>query len=345
MKNKKAISFNRLIALLCKLSSKNYVLIVGLLIVIGAICNCVSNKPLPMFWALVCGFAFVIYMDIHSIRQSESFHKKMMKNGAADFVLRDQKEKLGKLFYSGRNWIIIFLVPTLIVPAVIYIIQYPLGLPIKIYAYTMLYFIIALCGISYSEYVYLIIFSFRLYKNAKKIQKYNHDRPHKTEWLESLARITNKQSNYFFITGTNFIFLLALITLSGKYDVSLENKTSLIFVSYLWMIIAIGIVLMFTFFSLCSYLFIKLLVDSLTQKSICNYEIECKIYEYNKKKTKCKEMIELIKIKILLLEQTPSYPHKPLSRYAVSCIVGIINFGATLESIRSLHEYVVSAIH
>lgn len=344
MKSKKSISFNGLIALLCKISPKNYVFIVGMLIVIGAICNYTSNKPLPMFWALVCGFALVIYMDIHSIRQSGTFNEKMQQTGEADFVLRDQKEELNKLFYSGRNWIIIFLVPTLIVPAVIYIIQYPLGLPIKIYAYTMLYFIIALCVISYSEYVYLIIFSFRLYRNARKIRNYDHDRPHKTKWLESLASITNKQSNYFFITGTNFILLLALITLSGKYDVSLENKVSLIFVAYLWMLIAIGIVLMFTIFSLCSYLFIKLLVDSLTQKSIHNYELECKIYGYNKRKTNCKEMIELIKIKILLLEQTPSYPHKPLSRYAISCIVGIINFGATLESICSLHEYVTSAI-
>lgn len=345
MENKKSLAFKGLIALLCKTSSKKYVLIVGTLIVIGAICNYASNKPLPMFWALVCGFALVIYMDIHSIRQSGLFHEKMVEVGEADFVLRDQKERLNKLFYSGRNWIIIFLVPTLIVPAVIYIIQYPLGFPIKIYAYTMLYLIIALCVISYSEYVYLIIFSFYLYKNAKKIQKYNHDRPHKTEWLELLAGITNKQSNYFFITGTNFILLLALITLSGMYDVSLENKISLIFVVYLWMLIAIGIVLMFTIFSLCSYLFIKLLVDRLTQKSICNYELECKAYAYNKRRLNCREMIELIKIKILLLEQTPSYPYKPLSRYAISCIVGIINFGATLESICSLHEYVISAIH
>ncbi len=345
MKNKKAISFSGLIALLCKNSSKNYVRIVGALIVIGAICNYSSHKPLPMFWALVCGFVLVIYMDIHSIRQSGAFHKKMAKSGEADFVLRDEKAKLTEQFYSNRNWFIIFAVPTLIVPAVIYIIKYPLGLPIKIFAYTMLYFIIALCVISYSEYVYLIMFSFRLYKNADKIQKYNHDRPHKTEWLEALAGITNKQSNYFFITGTNFILLLALITLSGKYDVSLENKISLAFVSYLWTLIAIGIVLMFTFFSLCSYIFIKLLVDRLTQKSICNYEAECKIYEYNKKISKCKEIIEIMKIKILLLEQTPSYPTKPISRYAISCIVGIINFGATLESIYSLQAHIMSAIH
>lgn len=337
MKNQNCTLFNRLIDLLCKISSSIYIFTIGMLIVIGTICNYSSNKPLPMFWALVCGFVFVIYMDVHSIRQSGIFITKLAE---ADWELRDQKADLTKRFYSNRNWIFVFLVPTLIVPTVIYIIQYPLGLPIKVFAYTMLYFIIALCVISYSEYVYLIIFSFHLYKNVEKIKKYNHDRPYKTDWLASLANITNKQSNYFFITGTNFIFLLALITLSGKYGVSLQNKISLGFVIYLWTLVIVGIILMFTVFSLCSYLFIKLLIESLTQKSISGYEADCKVYN----KPKYKEMLELIKIKILLLEQTPSYPNKPLVRYAVSFIAGVINVGATLVSLYSLQQYIISTI-
>lgn len=345
MKKEKQNAFQCLISLLCKTSSINYVIIVGALVVIGAICNYSSNKPLPRFWLLVAGFAFVIYMDIHSIRQSGTFLKHIAKSMSGDYTLLNQRTELIKRFYSNCNWIIVFLVPTLILPAVIYIIQYPLGLQIKIFAYTALYFIISLCVISYSEYVYLIRFTYDLYKKAIHIQKYDHDRPHKTEWLCALANITNKQSNYFFITGTNFIFLLALITLSGKYDVSLENTTSLIFVGYLWLLIVIGIVLMFTIFSMCSYFFIKLLINSLSQKSIAIYEMQRTGYGNNKRKQKYMELIILTEIKILLLEKTPSYPHKPLIRYAVSCIVGVLNFAATLESVHSLYNYFVTAIH
>lgn len=345
MKNKKNISFYCLVDLICKTSLKKYITIVGSLIIIGGTCNYSSNKPLPMFWVLVAGFALVIYMDVHSIKQSGVFIKSIKQDILADFKLFNENARLSKQFYSNKNWIIIFLVPSLIVPSVIYIIRYPLGLPIKIFAYTMLYLIIALCVISYSEYVYLITFSFHLCQNVKHIQKYNHDRPHKTDWLNRLASITNKQSNYFFITGTNFIFLLSLITLSGKYGVSLKDKTSLIFVSYLWLLIAIGIVLMFTVFSICSYLSIKILINRLTSKSIHNYEAECKVYEYNKKKPRCKELINLIEIKILLLEQTPSYPNKPLICYAISYMVGIINFIATLDSIYALHDHIVLANH
>ena len=297
-----------------------------------------------MFWVLVAGFALVIYMDIHSIRQSGTFFEHLEKSMVDDYTLQDLKWKLKKRFYTKKNWISVFLVPTLILPAVIYIIKYPLGLPIKIFAYTALYFIISLCVISYSEYVYLITFTYDLYKEALHIRKYDHDRPHRTEWLSALANITNKQSNYFFITGTNFILLLALITLSGKYDVSLVNKTSLIFVGYLWLLIVIGIVLMFPFFSLCSYYFIKLLINSLSQKSINIYEMKRMEYKGDKKKQKYMELTILTEIKILLLEQTPSYPYKPLVRYAVSYIIGFLNFAATLESIRSLCDYFVKTI-
>lgn len=344
MKKEKQNFFQRLVILLCKTSSINYIYIVGILVVIGAMCNYSSNKPLPMFWVLVAGFAFVIYMDIHSIRQSGTFLKQIEKSMAGDCTLRDQRAKLTKRFYSKRNWIIVFLVPTLILPAVIYIIRYPLGIQIKIFAYTALYLIIALCVISYSQYVYLIIFTYDLYKNAIYIKKYNHDCPHKTKWLSTLADTTNKQSNYFFITGTNFILLLSLITLSQKYDVSLESMTSLILVGYLWMLIIIGIVLMFTIFSLCSYYFVKLLIDNLSQKSISIYEQQHTGYGNDNRKQKYKELMILTEIKIMLLEQTPSYPHKPLVRYAMSYIVGAINFVATLESLRSLYTYFATNI-
>ncbi|MDE7331105.1 MAG: hypothetical protein K2O16_02540 [Lachnospiraceae bacterium] len=344
MKNWKYNSFNCLVNLLCKTSNKQYMLVVGSLIVIGTMCNNTSDKPLPMFWLLVAGFAFVIYTDIYSIRQIKPFLEHIEKSMAGDLVLRDEKEKLIKKFYSNWNWIAVFLVPTLIVPTVIYIIQYPLGLPIKIFAYTALFFIIALCVISYSEYVYLIIFSFNLYKSALHIKKYNRERPHKTDWLCILASTTNKQSNCFFITGTNFIFLLALITLSGHYGVSLEKSISLFLVGYLWLLIAVGIVFMFTVFSLCSYLFIRLLINGLTQKSIDICETDCRTYAKGKNK-KCRELIELTKMKILLLEQTPSYPQKPFVCYAISFIVGIINFAATLDSVNSLRNYIVAAIH
>lgn len=342
MNKEKFYSFEKLIHLLCITTPKKYVFTIGTLIIIGAICNYSSNKSLPWFWVLVCGFALVIYMDIHSVRKSGVFLEQLE---TGDYILRDNKTKLTRQFYSGRNWIIIFLVPTLIVPAVIYIIKYPLGLPIKIFAYLMLYIIIMLCVVSYSEYVYLIMFSFRLYKKADKIRKYDKDRPHKTDWITALADITNKQSNYFFITGTNFILLLSLITLSGQYGVSLENRTSLMLVCYLWMLIAIGIVVMFTVFSLCSYLFIKLLIEQLTQMSIAKYEHRCKCMYSKKEWQKYGWIFEINKIKILLLEQTPSYPYKPLIRYAVSCAVGIFNFGATLESIYSLQNQIMVYIN
>lgn len=344
MEKEKQTSFEKLVNLLCKTSFEQYADIISILVAIGAICNCCSDKSLPMFWILVIGFAFVIATDIYSIQQVTPFFEHINQRMAGDSELLKQRAKLEKRFYSNKNWIIVFIIPTAIVPSVIYIIQYPLGLPIKIFAYTALYFIISLCVISYSEYVYFILFSYDLYKIAKDIKKYNEERPHKTDWLCELAAVTYKQSNCFFITGLNFIWLLALITFSEQYGVPLNSTIGIFFVAYLWLLVIIGIIVMFTIFSLCSYLFIRLLISGLTDKSINIYETTYKAYT-RQKNSKARALIELTRIKILLLEHTPSYPKKPLVCYAVSFVVGAVNFVATLESVYSLYSHFVTTIH
>lgn len=246
-----------------------------------------------------------------------------------------------KRIYSNKNWFLVLIIPSLIVPTVIYIIQYPLGLPIKTFAYTALFFIIALCVISYSEYVYFVCFSYDLYKNAIHIKKYDKMRPHKTDWLKDLADLTNTQSNLFFVVGLGFIILLAQITLSGLYNVSLTAAISKAFVLYLWSIIAIGIVAMFPILSLCSFFSIKALVNALIQKSIGINEDAYNLYYEKRTQQRSMELMHLAEIKILLLEKSPLYPKKPLLCYATSYIIAIINFAATIAAILSLSEHFI----
>lgn len=58
---------------------------------------------------------------------------------SGDRVLFLARKKLEKNMYSNKNWLIILILPVFIIPVVIYIIKCPLGLPIKIFAYTALY--------------------------------------------------------------------------------------------------------------------------------------------------------------------------------------------------------------
>ena len=243
--------------------------------------------------------------------------------------------------YSNKNWLIILILPVFIIPVVIYIIRCPLGLPIKIFAYTALYIILALCFIGYTQYVNLIMMAHACSKGAGQITRYDRNRPHKTEWIVKLASLTNKQSNLFFFAGAGFVALLYLITFTEYYDVQLDDVSSKIIVFYLWGIVAVAIVIMFPLFSLFSYLSIKNLIAKLVEMEIN----ECaSLQNMVKKKKKKQQHLELLQafnqVKIYMLEKTPVYPQKPLVAYAFSYIIAAINFAATVQAAISLVKYI-----
>ncbi len=333
------LAFKSFINKLTDISYKSYHMIIISLILLGTICNYNSNQPLPQFWLLVAGFAFIIYMDIYSIKQTHIFCNEMVDGLSGDIVLYTARIKLMKRMYFNANWVIVLIPPAIIVPAVIYIIKYPLGLPIKFFAFTALYFIISLCLISYMQYVYLIILSFDLAYNVNQIENYDRNRPHKTKWVIKLAALTNKQSNLFFLVGASFIVLLYLITFSGLYGVQVQNKMSRLIVICLWLFVATAIVIMFPVFSVCSYFFVKILISKLVEKSIRECGITQEIIIHEKKKKKRQILLQLNDIKILMLEKTPVYPQKPLVSYAISYIIAIMNFAATVDAALSIIQY------
>lgn len=335
------LSFQTIIKLIACIPYGIYHAIIAFLILVGTICNYCCGDPLPMFWILVVGFVAIVYSDIYSIKQTYKFYKQMGPIMSGDTVLFLAREKLKKNMYSNKNWLIILILPAFILPVVIYIIRCPLGLPIKIFAYTALYIILALCFIGYTQYVNLIMMTHVCSKGAGQITRYDKNRPYKTEWIVKLAALTNKQSNLFFFAGAGFIALLYLITFTEYYAIQLDDISSKIVVFYLWGIIAIAIVIMFPVFSLCSYLSIKNLISKLVEKEIN----ECtSLQNMTKKKKKKQQHLELLQafnqVKIFMLEKTPVYPQKPLAAYAFSYIIAIINFAATVQAAISLVEYI-----
>lgn len=342
-KLKQCFSFEKLIKIIANTSYGIYNIIIFLLVLIASACNYSSGDTLPMFWILVGGFVSIIYLDIYSIKQTYEFFDGMRDIMPTDEVFFLVRKKLEKRLYSNRNWLIILVVPTFIVPVVVYIIKCPLGLFIKLFAYSALYIILALCFIGYTQYIALILVAHECSKGASRINQYDKIRPHKTEWIIKLASLTNKQSNLFFLVGLGFILLLYLITFTGFYNVQLNMNISKILVIYLWGIIAIAIVVMFPVFSIFSYLSIKNLITRLVEKEInecsCIQKIVKKVK--GKKKRKHLELLQAFnQLKILMLEKTPVYPQKPLVAYAISYIIAIINFAATVQAALSLVGYI-----
>lgn len=294
-----------------------------------------------MIEVLIAGFVIIVYCDIYSIKQTYKFFTDTEVPMSGDNTLLIAREKLKKRMYSNRNWLIILIIPAFILPVVIYIIKCPLGLPIKIFAYTALYIIIALCFIGYMQYVNLIKMTHECSKDANQISIYDRNRPHKTDWVVKLAAVTNKQSNLFFFAGADFIALLYLITFTDKYGVQMDKIISKMGVLYLWAIVALAIVIMFPVFSLCSYLFMRQLITKLVQKEIneCN-----SLQNMRASSKKMKRYLELLRamhqIKVLMLEKAPVYPQKPFVVYAASYIIAFINFVATVQAAISLVDYI-----
>lgn len=191
------LCFEKLVKIIADIPYKIYHVIMLILVLVCLYCNCVSSHKLPMIGVLVAGFIVIVYFDIYSIKQTYKFFNNIGTAMAGDNTLLLARTQLEKRMYSNLNWLLIIIAPAFILPIVIYIIRCPLGLPIKIFAYTALYIIIALCLIGYTQYVNLIRLAHDCKKNADQISIYDHTRPHKTEWVVKLASLTNKQSNMF----------------------------------------------------------------------------------------------------------------------------------------------------
>ena len=319
------LSFEKLIKLIADIPYNKYHVIILLLISACINCNYSSIHRLPMIGVLIAGFVFIVYLDIYSIKQTYEFYNYIGTAMAGDNTLLLARTKLEKRMYSNRNWLIILIPPLFILPVVIYIIRCPLGLPIKIFAYTALYIIIALCLIGYTQYVNLIGLAHDCSKEADQISIYDHTRPHKTEWVVKLASLTNKQSNMFFLVGAGFIALLYLITFTDYYAVRMDEAFSKTGVFYLWAIVTLAIVIMFPVFSLCSYFCIKHIISKLVQKEINECNSIQNIVERRPKKQRHLEILQTLnQMRVLMLEKTPEYPQKPFVVYAVSYIRAII---------------------
>lgn len=334
-------SFELFINKLANMPYSLYHIIIVTLILVGTICNYESEQPLPLFWILVFGFAFIIYIDIYSIKQAHIFCKEMVSVLYGDNTLYVARMELMKNMYANTNWLFVLSVPAFIVPEVVFIIKFPLGLPIKIFAYVALYFIISLCIIGYMQYVNLIKFSYKLKENVNQIEKYDKNRPHKTNWIMEISALTNKQSNLFFIVGASYIALLYIITFSGRYGVNIKERTSGILVVCLWMIILMAIVIMFPVLSFCSYWFVKSLIEGLVKKSIQECYVTRTIIDRERKKANRTILLQLNDIKILMLEKTPIYPRKPFVSYAVSYVIAFINLAAAIKTTISLMQYFI----
>lgn len=335
------LSFEKLINLIAGIPYKVYHVIMLLLISVCINCNYFSTHRLPMLGALIAGFVIIVYVDIYSIKQTYEFFNNIGAPMAGDNILLLARARLEKRMYSNLNWLIILILPAFILPVVIYIIKCPLGLPIKIFAYTALYVIIALCFIGYMQYVNLIRLAHDCSKVADQISIYDHTRPHKTEWVVKLASLTNKQSNMFFLVGAGFISLLYLITFTDYYAVRMDETFSKTGVFYLWAIVTLAIGIMFPVFSLCSYFCIKSLITKLVDKEIRECSSIQNMAAGSRKKQNHIELLRaLSQIKILMLEKTPEYPQKPFVAYAASYIIAAINFAATVQAAISLVEYI-----
>lgn len=335
------LAFEKLVNLIACIPYIRYHISIIFLVTICLSCNYNSPYRLPMIGALIIGFVIIVYLDIYSIKQTYKLLNNIKEAMAGDRVLMLAYAKLEKRMNSNYNWLIILTAPALILPVVIYIIRCPLGLAIKIFAYTALYIIIALCLIGYMQYVNLIRLTHDCSKEANQISIYDKSRPHKTNWIVKLASLTNKQSNLFFLVGAGFIALLYLITFTDYYAVRMDGGFSQTGVFYLWTIIALAIVVMFPVFSLCSYFCIKNLISKLVEKEINECNSIQKIAARNKKDKRNSELLQaLYQIKILMLEKTPEYPQKPFAAYAASFIIAAINFAATIQAAISLVAYI-----
>lgn len=303
-------------------------------IVVGTITNYSTSNPLPLFWLYIIGFSEVLSVTLYSVRMLHKNMKKFDISASGDASLLNEKAKYKQQYNADYNWILTFLIPTIVVLIIQHLITIQMSLLLKIFCYGSLFFIIGLSVVTYAQYVHFILFVRTLSKIRSNINVYDHITPYKSPWIIALSETANKESNLFFVVGLTYIILFYVISFSGLYGIANVEVIDSILLGGLWLGAIIGIVVLFPIYTVVSYLKIKKIINKINDQQEQLLRRNCSIAQAQPMFTYTHQLI------LFNFLSLPTYPCKPLISYAISYVIAAINFVASLQACYSILEIV-----
>lgn len=323
------ICFKNLLELICKLDLRYPAFITMLIVLIGILLNHLSKEKLPHFVIFQTMLLFTLCAAYYSIRKIVRFDvlgSNFQIHSAGEPEILIARTRYEKVARSSYNYIlpIIFGGSISLITSNIFSTQ--INPILRIYCFSALAVILTVCAIGFFQYFFFVYFLMFLAQKAGKIKQFDTALPAKTNWLIDLANMANWYSTMYFLVGLIYILLFYEFSFSpafGMLNLPYNERYPLYF---LWGIIIVVIIIGFPVTTTLGLLALRTITVRLKSHQETNLR-------YQRATASDVSLQTAIDSLLILLNNTPTIPQKPVIGYIGSFIISTVNLFASIQAV------------
>lgn len=326
------LHYKNTISLVNSVRSSYVITFVAIAVLAGIIINWGAHNKLPYFIVFQMSLLLSLclaYISIKKVLCFQDDHAFFAIHSASEPIILREKTLYTRIAYSDCNYIFPIIFGAGISITVAYMIPIPLDPILKLYCFSALGIILAVCATGFLQYIYFIFFLLRIAKGAAKIKRFDNALPAKTNWLVDLATIANRYSIMYFLVGAIYVSLFYVFSFNTSFGNMYMILAERIPLYVLWGIIIAIIIVGFPITTFLGLYALRKITIALKEHQ-------------EEKLRKQKEIFSDAPLQVtidsllILLSTTPDIPQKPLISYLVSFLIGTVNLAASLQALSIL---------
>lgn len=326
------IRFDNLLELIGGLNLWSPAFITVFIVLVGVLVNYLAKEKFPYFIIFQAALLFTLCTAYYSIRKIKKFNcegSNFQIHSAGEpeiLAVRTQYERIAK---SNFNYIlpIVFGGSISLITSNIFTMQ--IDLILRIYCFSALAVILAVCAMGFSQYFFFVYFLIQLAKKADKIKQFDTALPAKTNWLIDLANMANWYSTMYFLVGLIYVALFYEFSFSHAFNMLNLHLNVRYLLYFLWAIIIVVIIFGFPITTILGLFALR----TITVRLKSHQEINLRLQREHTSDIPLRTAIDSL---LILLDNTPAIPQKPLIGYIGSFIISTINLFASIQAVMQL---------
>lgn len=326
------LRFENLLELIGGLDLQYPISITVFIVLVGILVNHFAKEKFPYFIIFQAMLLFTICTAYYSIRKIKKFNcegSNFRIDSAGEKEILAARARYERIAKSNINYIlpIVFGGSISLIASSIFSVQ--IDLILRIYCFSALAVILAVCAIGFSQYFFFIYFLIHLAKKADKIKQFDTALPAKTNWLIDLANMANWYSTMYFLVGLIYVALFYEFSFSPTFGMLNLLPNAQYPLYFLWTIIIVVIIFGFPITTILGLFALRTITVQLKSHQETNLRLQ-------REHTSDVPLQTAIDSLLILLDNTPTIPQKPLIGYIGSFIIGTINLCASIQAVLQL---------
>lgn len=300
-----------------------------LIVLIGIVLNYLSKEKFPYFVIFQAMLLFTLCAAYYSIRKIRRFNGqassfRIHSSGEPEILtMRIRYERISE---SSYNYILPIIFGGSIALITSNIFSMKIDIILRIYCFSALAVILTVCAIGFFQYFFFVYFLIRLAQKANKIKAFDTALPAKTEWLIDLANVANWYSTMYFLVGLIYILLFYSFSFFPAFGVLNLSPNERYPLYFLWSIIILIIIIGFPTTTIAGLVSLRTITVRLKSHQETNLR-------YQRASVSDVSLQTAIDSLLILLDNTPTIPQKPIIGYIGSFIISVINLFASIQAV------------